>query len=366
MNIATVGDFIRLRFNKQLDLAISIILVLTYFPWIAAQFVALAFLFQAVFGMSIQNGILLSAGIVVLYTYVGGMWAVSYTDMFQSILIVVGLIILLVNIIGQTGGISPLFEEKPGEFFSVFPKSGLDNWSEYIALWLAFFIGATPVQEIYQRAFSAKSEKAARNGIYLSALLMLVIPSIPLIIGLGAAHLHPELMEVDSGQSIIPAMVTGYSGIAVQVLFYGALISAILSTSSGAMLAPATIIGENLLKPYLPGISDKQILLFTRIGVVVVAIVSCVFAFKDSDIVGLVVASLSLILVCIFAPFTFGFFWKKASVFGAWSAIIIGGLTWLVCYMADTRIDPTIIGTPVSCMAMVAGSIIRPDQSKKS
>ena len=363
MNIATVGDFIRIRFNKKLDLSISIILILTYFPWIAAQFVALAFLFQAVFGLSIQNGILLSAGIVVLYTYVGGMWAVSYTDMVQSVLILVGLIILLVNVLDQTGGVVPLFADKPKEFYSLLPKAGLDNWSEYIALWLAFFIGGTPVQEIYQRAFSAKSEKAAMNGIYLSAFLLLLIPSIPLIIGLGAVNLHPELMNIDGGQSIIPAMVTAYSSIGVQVLFYGALISAILSTSSGAMLAPATIIGENLLKPYLPGITDKRLLLLTRISVVIVAFVSCVFAFNDSDIVGLVVASLSLILVCIFAPFTFGFFWKKASIFGAWAAIIVGGLTWLSCFLLETRIDPTIYGTPASCIAMVIGSLIKPDNT---
>jgi SSS family solute:Na+ symporter len=364
MNISTVGDFIRIRFNKKLDLAISLILILTYFPWIASQFVALAFLFNGILGLSIHNGILLSAGIVVLYTYVGGMWAVSYTDMLQSILILIGLIILIVNVLNQTGGISPLFEDKPKEFFRVLPEAGLENWSEYIALWLAFFIGATPVQEIYQRAFSAKSEKAAVNGVYLSALLLLIIPIIPLIIGMGAVHLHPELMNVDSGQGLIPTMVSTYSSIPIQILFYGALISAILSTSSGAMLAPATIIGENLLRPYLPNLTDKRLLLYTRISVVMVAAVSCIFAFKDSDIISLVVASLSLVLVCIFAPFTFGFFWKKASTTGAWLAIIIGGLTWFFCYIFETRIDPTIYGTPASCFAMIAGSLLFPDQTK--
>lgn len=361
LNISTMGDFIRIRFNKPLELAFSIILILTYFPWIAAQFVALAFLFHSILGISLQNGILLSAAIVVIYTYVGGMWAVSYTDMLQSILILIGLLILLSNVLGQTGGIVPIFNDQPKEFFSIFPKSGLDNWSEYIAIWMAFFIGATPAQEIYQRAFSAKSEKAAVNGVYLSALLLLVISSIPFIIGLGAVQLHPELMNANGGQSILPSMVSAYSSMPVQVLFYGALISAILSTSSGAMLAPATIVGENLLKPNLPNITDKQLLLLTRISVVLVAMLSAFFAFNDADIVGLVVASLSLILVCLFAPFTFGFFWKKASAYGAWSAIIVGGVTWFFCYVFETRIDPTIYGTPVSCIAMVVGSLYRPD-----
>lgn len=364
MNISTVGDFIRIRFNKKLDLTISLILIFTYFPWIAAQFVALAFLFNSVLGVSVNQGIVMGAAVVVLYTYVGGMWAVTYTDMLQSILILVGLGIVLVNVLGKTGGIVPIFDEQPREFFKILPKNGIDNWSEYIAIWIAFFIGGIPLQEIYQRAFSAKSEKGAVNGLYFSAFLLLVIPSIPLIIGLGAVHLHPELLNAEYSQRIIPAMVSNYLSIPIQILFFGALISAILSTSSGGVLAPATIVGENLIKPYFPGLSDKRLLFWTRISVVLVAAISCLFAFKDSDIVGLVVASLSLVLVCIFAPFTFGFFWKKASINGAWSAIIIGGLTWIICYLLETRIDATIYGTLASCFAMVIGSLIFPDRTK--
>jgi SSS family solute:Na+ symporter len=364
LNIVTVGDFIQIRFSKKLDLTISLIMVFTYPPWIAAQFVALAFLFQAVFGISIEYGIVMGATIVVVYTYIGGMWAVSYTDMLQSILIFVGLILLLFNVLDQTGGIAPLFADKPENFFDIFPENSLDKWSEYIALLIAFIIGAIPVQEVYQRVFSAKSEKAAVNGLYLGAILLVIIPTIPLIIGLAAAELHPELMDVGKGQNLIPAMVSEFASVPIQVLFYGALISALLSTCSGAILAPATIIGENLLKPYLPNLKDKKLLFWTRMSVVFVAAISCLFAFNDIDIVGLTVASLSLILVCIFAPFTFGLFWKRASNFGAWMAIIVGGLTWFFCYIFDSQIDATIYGTLASCAAMVIGSLIYPDKVK--
>ena len=63
----------------------------------------------------------------------------------------------------------------------------------------------------------------------------------------------------------------------------------------------------------------------------------------------------------VFAPFTFGLFWKKASTFGAWAAIIVGGATWFFCYVFETRIAPTIHGNPASCVAMVIGSILKPD-----
>ena len=109
---------------------------------------------------------------------------------------------------------------------------------------------------------------------------------------------------------------------------------------------------------------DKKLLLNTNHCSVLVAMVSCYFAFSDLEIVQLVVASLAPLLVCVFAPFTFGLFWKKASVFGAWSAILIGGSVWFLCYLFETRIDATIYGLIASCSTMVFGSLIRPDGNK--
>lgn len=366
MNIVTLGDFFKIRYNKSLELATSIIIVFTYFFWIAAQFVALAYLFHSIIGISVSNGIILGSLVVVVYTYIGGMWAVSLTDLFQSILIVIGLVIVLVIILGKTGGIEPLLANKSETFFDFFPENGIYNWTDYLAMWMAFGIGAIPAQEIYQRLFSAKSEKAGIQGVLLSAILLFTISTIPLIIGLGAAHLHPELMGNDQGQNLIPSMVSLYASLPVQMLFYGALISAILSTSSGAMLSPATIIGENLLKPFMPNISDKRLLFCTRISVVLVAFICCFFAFNDSNIHGLVVASAVLLMVCLFAPLTFGLFWKKTSIFGAWISIFAGGLVWFFCDHYETRIDPTIYGTISSCLGLVLGSFLRPDKQASS
>jgi SSS family transporter len=365
MNIVTIGDFFQKRFSKRMDTVVSIIMVFSYPHWIAAQFVALAYLFQSIMGIPINYGIMLGAGIVIIYTYVGGMWAVSYTDMLQGIIILVGLIILLFTMMDETGGITPLFENKPDSFFSPFPKNDWESWNTYLAAFAAFTIGAIPVQEIYQRVFSAKSTRSAVQGIFFAGLLLLFVPLIPLILGLGANYLYPELLVEGQGENLIPYMVSQISSMPVQIMFYGALISAILSTSSGAMLAPATVIGENLIRPYFPKLTDARLLLWTRLSVVLVAVVSGYFAMSDADIVGLVIASLSLIMVCVFAPLTFGLFWKRASLAGAWTAIICGGLSWFVCYLFDTAIDPTLIGTPVSCVAMYVGSLVKPDKDKE-
>ena len=163
---------------------------------------------------------------------------------------------------------------------------------------------------------------------------------------------------------MIPAMVSQYTGLPVQIMFFGALISAILSTSSGAMLAPATVIGENLIKPHIKEITDKQLLLFTRLCVILVAIISAAMAFFNTSIHGLVVDSVTLYLVCLIAPFTLGLHWKKASVKGAWSAIIVGLGVWLGCLELGTRIEPWMYGFAASVAAMIVGSLLMPDDSR--
>lgn len=360
MEIVTLSDYFKIRFNPSLELASSLIYIFTYFFWIASQFVALAYLFQSVLGISITSGIVLGAAIVVAYTYIGGMWAVTYTDLLQSILIVLGLGLLLMNVMGKTDGVIPLLRSQHEGFFDFFPAKGLQNWSEYIAMWMAFGLGALPAQEIYQRAFSAKSRKAAQNGIFLGAFLLFIISVLPLLIALGAVQLHPELVGAGDGQNLIPEMVRRHAGLPLQILLYGAIISAILSTSSGAMLSPATIIGENLLKPHLKVATDKKILLYTRLSVIAVAIISCFVAINDANIHSLVVTSAVLLMVCLFAPLTFGLYWKKASSAGAWAAIILGAIVWWLCTYFETAIAATIYGTVSSCIAMVVGSLLYP------
>jgi len=365
LSIVTVNDFFRIRYNKAIETTTSVHMVFCYPHWIAAQFIALAYLFNSILGIPIQYGVVLGASIVVFYTYIGGMWAVVYTDMVQSIMILIGLIILLVEILNQTNGITPIFADQPDTFFKFYPSGGLEKWSDYLALLLASTAGAILVQEIYQRVFSARNVASARNGLLWGGLLLMVITTIPLIIGLGGVYLYPTLIKDGNYQNVIPALVNSMMGLPVQIIFYGSLISAILSTCSGAMLAPASVIGENLIKPYAAQITDKRLLLYTRLSVVLVAIISCYFAFTDTAIVSLVEASLALILGCLFAPFTYGMFWKKASVGGAWSAMVVGGLTWFTCLMLDTVIDATIYGFVTSCVSMVVGSLVFKEKNEK-
>jgi SSS family transporter len=363
MNIVTINDFFRNRYSPGVETFTSIVNLVVYTSWIAAQFLALALIFNSLFGMTIFWGVIIGAIIVVVYTYLGGMWAVSYTDLIQSIFIILGLALLLYDMLGKSVPLKDMIAEKPKDFLDFLPKPNLLSWIDYMAMWLTFGIGVIASQEIYQRALSAKSEKSAVRGVYLSGILLFVVGIIPILLGLIGGHLHPELLEINEGQNLIPEIVRLYSSEPMKILFFGALISAILSTSSGAMLAPATIIGENIIKPRMKNITDKQLLYYTRFAVILVAALASAMAMSSSNIHELVITSSVFIMICLFAPFTFGLFWKKASVFGAWMSLISGAVSFLICTYLETIIEPFMIATSISVLSIVLFSYLKPDNS---
>lgn len=159
--------------------------------------------------------------------------------------------------------------------------------------------------------------------MYLSIAMM------PLIICYCARLLYPELLEGDT-QMIIPTMVLQHSGPVMQIFFFGALISAILSTCSGAMLAPATVIGENLVRPVFKNITDAQLLRIMRISLVGVALVTGLMALSRNNIFELVGESSAFSLVSLFVPLIAGLYWKKATGVGAIASMLTGLLVWFL------------------------------------
>lgn len=360
MKIITISDFFRIRYGKNIERVSSIIGILTYLPWIAAQFLALALIFQTIFGTGLAEGIIIGASIVVFYTYIGGMWAVSVTDMIQSVIIVGGLIYLAVELAGETGGISPVVAATPDGFFDFFPNDGLKSWSDYISGWLIFGVGLIVSQEIYQRIWSARSEEAGVRGTYLSTVLLTVIAVIPYFICLAISQQYPQYLANNEGQNMIPEYVLGQTGDFTQIMFFGALISAILSTSSGAMLAPATLLSENIIKPLFPKMTDKQLLAATRLGVIIVAVLSVILTFFSTRVHDLIINSIIPYLVCLFAPFSLGLYWKRSSSAGAWVAITMGFAAWLAGMQLNTEINPVIYAVGFSFAGMIFGSILFP------
>lgn len=356
LNITTFCDYFRLRFGRSAELLSAVMVIPSYFSWIAAQLIAIGIVLSVVTDIPREYCILFSAMVVMLYTLLGGMWSISITDFFHNLIIIIALSVLAVSLWNQVGGWETIQQRTPDGFFRFLPNATTKDWVEYLAAWFTIGLGSIPQQDIFQRVMAAKTENTAVRASYVASGMYLTVAMLPLFIALTARLVHPNLPK--DNQLIIPNMVMQYGSLPLQVLFFGAVTSAILSVSSGAILAPAAVFGENIVKFFRPDLSDRALLKTIRWAVVVITGI-CVWmsTVRDTNIFDLVGESSAFSLVSLFVPLTAGIYWKRATLTGCLWSMAAGLGVWLLCLWLDTAYSPMMIGLLASTVAMVAGSL---------
>ncbi len=356
----TIGDYLSHRYNRMIGTLLSIAIIITYFGWTAAQFVAIGIVLNVLLGLPVVWGMALAALVVVCYTYLGGMWSVALNDTIQMGMIIVGMIAVTIELIIKFG-FGTVMDATPQEFFAFTPGSEgmMKDWLIYLAAWMTLGLGSIPQQDVYQRSMSAKSIHVAKMAAIVGGLLYFTIVLMPLFFGLAARMLHPELLlDGADSQLLIPTLILNEISFPTQVLFFGALLAAIMSTASGAILAPATLFAENVIKPLYRGIDDRLRLAFIRYSIIGVAAIALMIAIQKGNIYEIVGSSYSITLVAAFIPLIFGLYSKKANTLGALLAIILGVLGWQYIEHtggADPAVPSIIIGLLLSFLGMIIG-----------
>lgn len=364
MNLLTLGDFFKVKYGKTTELVASIFLAPPYIGYIAAQLVAMGLILNVVTGIAVWEGVVISAVVVTVYTYIGGMWAITITDFIQTIIIIAGLLIVAVILAVKAGGVSTVISEMPRESFRFLPAFEVKEIAAYVAAWCVLGLGSIPSQDVFQRSMSSNSVHTAVRSCYLAAALYMTIAMLPLFISLCTRHLYPDQINGDT-QLALPSMVLMHTTLPVQIMFFGSLLSAIMSTTSSAILAPAAIFSENVVKPLARHrYSDRQLLILTRLSVLIFSVLATVMACMRSNIYELVGESSILSLVSLFAPLTFGLYWKRTSRGGALAGMVLGMLTWIIFEFCETSWPSLIPATVVSVLSVVGGSLLWPKNEK--
>ncbi len=358
MNLLTLGDYFKVRYGKKTELMASVFLAPPYIGYIAAQLIAMGLILNVVTGMAVWQGVVVSSFVVTFYTFIGGMWAISITDFVQSIIIILGLLALAVVLSREVGGVINVLREVQPENFRFFPKAEWKEVITYIAAWSVLGLGSLPSQDVFQRSMSSASANTAVRSCFYAAGLYLTVAMLPLFISLCTKQLYPNYMQGDT-QLTLPNMVMKHTSLAVQILFFGSLLSAIMSTTSSAILAPAAIFSENLVRPLLKEkLSDRHMLVLTRASVLVFSSIATVMACFRSNIYKLVGDSSVLSLVTLLAALVFGLYWRKANSIGAILSMITGFFTWIVFeFIYDTQLPSLVPATIVSIVSLVVGSL---------
>jgi SSS family solute:Na+ symporter len=366
MNLLTIGDYYKQRYGRKVEIIVSICIVLSYLGWVAAQITALGLVFSVLSegAISAPMGMVIGASIVLLYTLFGGMWSVALTDFVQMIIIVLGLFYIVWLVSGLAGGVDTVIAHaSAADKFKFAPAFTTADILAFIAAWVTMMFGSIPQQDVFQRVMSAKSANTGAAGSVIGGSMYFLFAFIPIFLAYSATLIDPtmvsNLMEQDS-QMILPTLVLNHVPVFAQVLFFGALISAVMSTASATLLAPSITLTRNLIGEAF-AMNDKQLLLATRIVVVCFAFAVTGFALasQGTSIYEMVGNAYKVTLVGAFVPLVMGLYWKRATTQGALFSSLGGLACWLTMesFGGESIWPPQLAGLVVSFAGMIIGSL---------
>lgn len=369
LNILTLGDYFRMRYNRTVEVLTTLCIVASYLGWVSAQIKALGLVFNVVTGGYISQtaGMILGATIVLTYTTFGGMLSVAILDFVQMGVIMGGMLYIGYIVSGLTGGVDVVVSHAASAGkLDFFPPPDPWQWLTFLGAWMTMMLGSIPQQDVFQRITSAKSARIAIWGSVLGASIYFCFTFVPMFIAYSATLIDPELftglMDTDS-QLVLPTLVLQHTPLFAQAIFFGAVLSAIMSCSSATLLAPSVAFSENIVRGFFPGMGDHRFLQVMRGSIVVFAAIVLGFAlYSNASIFKMVENAYKITLAGAFVPLFFGAFWKRATTQGALAAIFGGLCAWLLVELlvdnAYQKVPPQLIGLGVSIVGMIAGSLL--------
>lgn len=370
LKLMTLGDFFHIRYNRRTEIVLSICIMLSYLGWVSAQVTALGLVFNVLSdgSVSMTAGMIIGAGVVLAYTLMGGMWSVAVTTFVQMIVIVAGLLLVTSTATDMAGGLPLVLERAAADGkFEWMPSMNMIDILAWMAAFFTMALGSVPQQDVFQRVNTSKNEKVAVWATTAGGVAYFFFAFVPLILAYSAGMIDPQmtaaLMESDT-QLVLPTFVATHMPFWLQVVFFGALLSVIMSTASGTLLAPSVTFTENVLKNVMPGMTDKQLLSYTRytvFGFTILVVLNAVMS--DGNIHDMVVNAYRITLAGVFVPLAAGLFWRRASNLGASLSIILGLGSWLLLeiFAADIAFEPQFVGLGLGLIGMIAGSYISPN-----
>lgn len=369
LNIITLGDFYRMRYNRTVEVLTTIAIVISYLGWVAAQITALGLVFNLLTqgAMSQAFGMVVGTLVVLTYTTLGGMRSIAVLDFVQMVVILAGLLYIAYIVAGMTGGVAPVIAHaQAAGKLDLFPEDAdASVYFTFIGGWLTLMLGSIPQQDIFQRITSAKSAKVALWGSIIGATIYFFAAFVPMFIAYAATMIDPTVfgqLASDGSQRVLPIVVLQHTPLFAQVIFFGAVISAIMSTSSATLLAPSVTFAENIVKDFMPHMTDKAMLKVMRFSLVGFAICVLIYALNSElSIFGMVESAYKVTLAGAFVPLVFGVFWKRSTSQGALFAIIFGIGSWVLLelIMGEKLLIPAqLLGLAFSMISMILGSLL--------
>ncbi|TVR17939.1 MAG: sodium:solute symporter [Balneolaceae bacterium] len=323
--LTTLADLFRQRYSSGVEKIAVFMMVPSTLMWAAAQIRAFGQVLTASSSLELEVAIAIAATIVIVYTILGGLLAVAYTDLIQGAILIIGLIALFFLVIFNTPDIAGVWNSIDPDRLTLRQPQGTPLL-ERIDIWAIPLCGSVVAQELVARVIATRSPKVAQRSSIAAGSMYLGFGLIPAFIGLVGLHLMPGL---EDSEQIIPLMAQAYMPTVLYIIFAGALVSAILSTVDSALLVASSLISHNILVKSKPDMPERNKVGWARFFVFIFGIVAWFIATNAEGVYNLVVDAAAFGTAGIFTIVVFGLFTKMGGKRAASLTLIVAMSVWL-------------------------------------
>jgi SSS family solute:Na+ symporter len=367
LNIMTIGDYYRERYGRGIEMVCSLFIVISYLGWVGAQISALGLVINLITDgyVSVSAGMVIGTLVVLVYTVYGGMWSVAVTDFLQMLIIVAGLGAILFFASDMVGGFGNIIGyAQDHDLFRALPEPTTQGWLFWISAAMTMMIGSIPQQDVFQRVMSAKNAQTAVAGPIIGGCVYILFAFVPMFIVIAAILAMPDIsqkMLVEDPQQLLPTLIRDHMPMWLRVVFFGAVLSAVMSTASATILAPSTTFVSNILSHFVH-LDEKNMLRamrWTVLGFTVMVLAYSLFV-EGTAIYDLVTMAYQFPVVGAFWPLVCGLYWKRTTRQGVICSILLGATVWSVLTLTPLgEVFPNVLGGFLAAgFGMAVGSLL--------
>lgn len=363
--VYTVSQFLELRYGRGGSLLSGIVMWAYTLMLAVTSTIAYGTVFGVLFDIGKVPSIIIGGAVVVTYSVLGGMWSITLTDFVQFIIKTIGIFFLLLPAaLIKAGGFAGLAEKLPDTAWSLTNIGG----GTIVTYFVIYFFGLVIGQDIWQRVFTARSDSVARWAGTASGVYCLLYAVAGALIGMSAKVILPDLVDHDDAY---PAVVQAVLPVGVAGLVIAAALAAIMSTSSGALIATATVAKEDIVSVFRrraknadhTPTSEHDEVAGSRWYILGFGVLTIVLACVISDVIAALTIAYDILVGGLLVAIIGGMVWKRGTIKGALVSIAAGVVFTLgtMAVVGDIYAnEPIYAGLIASLVTFVVVSLVTP------
>ncbi|TRM10509.1 sodium:solute symporter family protein [Lentibacillus cibarius] len=350
----TLADLFGERFGGKAGVIPSVLSALIYsVPTLALQIVGMSTIFKIALGLDIKIGIALSFVLILGFTILGGLRATIITDAIQSVIVIVGIVILFISSVVYAGGFDQIASNTDPKYLSIVGPFGLGEVLLYALSVAPFYL---VWQSTWQRIFASKSEKVAKSAGVTGFVIAGVLSVFPYTIGLIARQYVPLDMDPDLLFSYVTTQLLppGIGGIVLV-----GLMAALMTGATSFILQGSSNLTRDLYQRLMKkDANQKQLMISSRLSVVIISSLGLIIAYMLTDIATAYQWALRLTATVLVFPFLAVMFWKRTTKVGVLTSMVLALIGTLAWPFLNLQINHTIFGFLISLISLIVVSLL--------